>query len=653
MIPSYNRFMLDSPTTSPQVPESGLTPRNELRIATALTVITALGLVAAIILQATGAAGALIGTALVVSYLAGALRPGVTALRELREGQFDIDLLMVTAALAAAAVGEARDGAFLLVLFNLAGLLEDIAMNRTRQAVTALLELRPDEATMLVDGRERLVATAELRPGDIVLVRPGERIPIDGTLLEGFSSVDESSMTGESLPVDKQPGSGVLAGTMNTTGALVIRTDRHSSDTTLARMIRLVTEAQEQKSPSQRFGDWFGQRYAISVLIGSAVFLFIFYLTGLSWSDAMYRAATLLVVASPCAIVISVPAATLSAIAASARRGLLFKGAAGLEDLGSVSAVMFDKTGTLTTGRPAVEEVVSLGVSETELLEAATGLEARSEHPLAEGIMKYGAEQGIEPLPFTDVVALPGSGLRASLDGVDYWAGNERVPAELGVGITTQVTSELKRLQQLGMTAIIVGRGETVLGLIGMADQLRPEAPAFISGLKEVGIERLVMLTGDAEPVALQLAAELGLDQRDVHAGLLPEDKVSRIQALRQEHKVAYIGDGINDAPAVATADVGFAMGGIGSDAAMEAADAVVVADDLRMLPMAFRISEQTNRVLRQNLYFATGIMIVMVIFTLLGRLPLPLGVLGHEGGTLLVVANGLRLLGAGRGTRQ
>lgn len=640
--------MIDT-TTSPRLPQPEPGDAAELRLATALTVLTGAGLLAAVLMQAAGAAQLPVNLALLIAYLAGALRPGLTALRELREGRFDIDLLMVTAALAAAAVGEARDGAFLLVLFNLAGVLEDLAMNRTKRAVTALLELSPDEATLLLDGQERVVATAELRPGDTVLVRPGERIPVDGTLLEGFSAVDESSMTGESLPVEKSPGSALLAGTMNSTGALVIRTEKHSGDTTLARMIRLVTEAQEQKSPSQRFGDWFGQRYAIAVLAGSALGLLAFWLAGMTFADAMYRAATLLVVASPCAIVISVPAATLSAIAASARRGLLFKGAAGLEDLGTVSAVAFDKTGTLTTGRPAVQEVITLSGNEQELLAVATGLEARSEHPLALGIVRYGEEQGAQALGFSDVSALPGSGISATLDGSSYWAGNERVPHELGVELPASAQRGLQRLLNEGMTAVIVGRNDTVLGLIGMADQLRPEAHEFVSGLRLAGVERLVMLTGDAKPVALKLAAELGLDEADVYAGLLPEQKVQVIRELRQEHRVAFVGDGINDAPAVASADVGFAMGGIGSDAAMEAADAVVVSDDLRMLPLALRISQQTNRVLRQNLYFATGIMLLMVVLTLLGRLPLPLGVLGHEGGTLLVVANGLRLLGAGR----
>lgn len=636
--------------------------RRELAWSTLWTSLTLVGLVGGIAAAALGAEPWAVA-AYALAYVAGGGPAGLDALRALRRGRLEIDLLMVLAALAAAAVGEPRDGAILLFLFSLAGTLEERAMGTTRRAVAALMRLRPDTARVLEgDGPaavEREVPAEAVAVGARLRVRPGERVPLDGTVLEGASAVDQAPITGESAPVDKLPGDEVFAGTVNGHGTLVVRVAKAATDSTLARMVRLVTEAQAAKAPSERFSDWFGQRYTVWVLLGTAASLVAFLVAGVAVETALYRAATLLVVASPCAVVISVPAAILSALAASARRGVLFKGGGALEALAEVDTFAFDKTGTLTRGVMRVQDaVVANGAAdESELRRIAAALEAASEHPIARAVVAWASAAGPLPPVADDVTAEPGRGVSGRVDGRRHWAGNRRQLAAQGIALAGNgdLRAALDELEARGHTVVVVGeanhgsRPARVLGWLGVADEVRPHARAALADLRAAGVTRVGVLSGDHAAVAREVAHHLDLAPDDVYADLLPEDKVEHVRRWSESGIVAYVGDGVNDAAALASAQVGIAMGAAGSDVALETADVALLSDDLRRLPEALRLAHAARRVIRQNLAFALSIMGVMVIATFLGRLPLPLGVIGHEGGTLLVVLNGLRLL---RGVR-
>ncbi len=619
--------------------------RKALRINIVLTVVTLIGLLAGVYFQVTEGPLLFEGLSFLVAFLAGGIPAAIGAFQNLLQKKLDIDLLMVLAAIAAALVGEARDGAILLFLFSLAGTLEEYAMGNTKRAVVALMKLRPDEANLEgVGGQMTRVAVEALELGNIVVVKPGERIPVDGSILSGTSAVDQSSMTGESVPVDKDAGDSVFAGTVNGHGVLRVTVEKTASHSTLAQMITLVTEAQAKRSPSERFSDWFGERYTILVLVGSTLALLGFILFGIPYAEAFYKAATLLVVASPCAIVISVPAAILSALAASARRGMLFKGGAALETFAQINIVAFDKTGTLTEGKMRVTKVVPLGVSEHQLMQLAASLEANSEHPIAKSILAHAATFNIAPAMVEKAEAVPGKGLYATIDGHKYFAGNRKMLLESGVAIDTKTEDALALLEAEGKTAVIIGN-TSVLGVIGVSDTVRESAKSTIAALRKSGIKRIVMLTGDHTMVAQAVGKEIGIEPSDIYAELMPADKVAIVEKLRTEGRVSFVGDGVNDAAALATSHVGVAMGTAGSDVALEAADVALLSDDLGALLRARTLSLQANRIIKQNLVFAIGILILMVIVTIFFYLPLPLGVVGHEGGTLLVVANGLRLL--------
>lgn len=624
--------------------------RKELKINAILTTLALVGLAAGVVFQLMDYSVWYWGGAFVLAYLAGGVPSTIVAIKSLLEKSLSINLLMILAALVAAGVGEARDGAILLFLFSLASTLEGYAMGSTKRAVAALMSLRPDEATLKsADGSTKRVSVEELAVGDMVVVRPGERMPADGEVVEGNGAVDQSPITGESVPVDKAPGDTIFAGSVNQQAVMLVRVTTIASHSTLARMIQLVTEAQAKRSPSERFSDWFGQRYTIVVLSLSVLALLGFILFGFPYAEAFYKTATLLVVASPCAIVISVPAAILSALTVSAKGGALFKGGAALEVFGRTKIIAFDKTGTLTQGVMAVTTVKNFSGTEMEVLQLAYALETYSEHPLARSICAYALKKNIQAENISGIKALPGKGIVGMLAGETageiVWAGNRRLADEQGVQLGDDIQESLLKLENEGQTTVLIGQGGALLGAVALSDTLRDTAVSTIEKLKANGVERIVMLSGDTQAVATAIGQKLGLAESDIYGGLLPEDKVQIVEELKKSGTVAFVGDGVNDAPALVTSDVGIAMGTAGSDVAIEAADVALLSYDLTHVVRARTIAGHTNSIIRQNLTFAIGIMFLMVVTTIFWYLPLPLGVIGHEGGTLLVVGNGLRLL--------
>ncbi|MGN6097109.1 MAG: heavy metal translocating P-type ATPase [Bosea sp. (in: a-proteobacteria)] len=616
---------------------------------TVMSGLAVLGMILAVIGTWPPAEGisALRWPGLVLVYAAGGIPAAWSALSALwREHVLDIDLLMVVAAIAAAAVGAPFEGAVLLTLFSISTTLEHQALGRARRAVEALMALRPETAFRKGEGGTVAeVPASKLVVGDVVVLRPGARVPTDGVILHGRGGIDEANITGESMPVSKEPGQQVFEATVNLDGVLDVTVTRTVGDSTIARMIRLVTEAQEAKAPSERFSAWFGQRYTIAVLLGAGLAFAAFYWLGRDWEQALYRAATLLVAASPCAIVISVPAAILSALSAAARGGVLFKGGGALETLAAVETFAFDKTGTLTNGRAAVTCVIALDGEERRFLSLLAGLEAHSEHHVAAAIRREAVANGIEPAKVVDVSSRPSAGIIGHDVFGPIWAGNAHLVAEMGASIDDPAFRELADSSQ---TVVYLGRGATVLGAVSVADEARASSAPALAALRAGGVNRIVMMTGDRRPVALRIGAELGLAPDEVHAEMLPQDKVLQVGDLARDGKVAFVGDGVNDAAALARADVGIAMGAAGSDVALQAADVALLSEDMKKLAEAHRLARRTAAIIRQNLVVAIGAMLVLVTGGLFFDLPLPLAVIGHEGGTVLVVLNGLRLLSDG-----
>jgi Cd2+/Zn2+-exporting ATPase len=581
----------------------------------------------------------------VLAYLTGGTDATRQALADLVRGHVNVDLLMVVAALGAATINAWAEGAVLLALFASSNALEHHALDRTRNAVRALMELSPEVANRIApDGTIAVVPVDELAAGDLVLIRPGERIPADAEVTEGSSAVDQSAITGESIPVEKRVGDALSSGTLNTTGALTARVTRVPSESTLAKIVKMVEEAREQKSRTQRFTDAFEGPYAVGVIAASALLLGGSLLFGADWGDAFYRSMTLLVVASPCALVISTPAATLSGLANAARNGILIKGGNYLEDLGGIHTVAFDKTGTLTLGEPRLTDLVpAAGVSPDELLATVAAVEALSEHPLAHAIVTEASARAVTLPAVTDFAAVPGRGVRGRVGENDVLVGTDALMALGEVAVPEAMHDALERLREDGKTAMLAAAGGRVIGVVAVADTIRPEAARMIADLKQLGVTRTVMLTGDNATVAHAVARQIGID--DVRAGLMPDAKLVEIEHLRREGGVVMIGDGVNDAPALAAADLGVAMGTRGTDVALETADIVLMQDDLHRLPYAIDLSRRTRRTIRVNISFALSVIAVLIVSTLLVGIPLPLGVVGHEGSTVIVVLNGLRLL--------
>lgn len=587
------------------------------------------------------------------------------AFASVRQGRFEIDFLMLVSAAGAAALGEVAEGALLLFLFSVGHALEGYAMGRARRAIEALAELAPKTALVRRGGTGDTVEVpvADLRVGDIVVVRPNMRLAADGFVVAGTSSIDQAPVTGESVPVDKSPvadvaaaaaapelidaAARVFAGTINGAGALEIQVTRLASDSTLARVVRLVAEAQTKTTSTQRFTDRFQRIFVPTILVGVVVLLFAGLVVDEPFTATVYRALAVLVAASPCALAIATPSAVLAAVARAARAGILIKGGAALEELGRVEVLAFDKTGTLTEGRPRIADVVAAaGVDETELLTIAVAVEEQSDHPLAAAIVRDGRERlaGAVVPRAADVRALIGRGIAGSVDGVEVRIGKSELFTDAAQRPPTDLAAEIDRLEQAGRTTMLVRAGERWLGAIGLMDVPRPEASRVVERLGEVGIGNTVMLSGDNQRVADAVAAEVGVAY--ARGDLMPEDKVAEIAALRQRYgRVGMVGDGVNDAPAMAGASVGIAMGAAGSDVALETADVALMADDLTALPFAVTLSRRSARVIKQNLWASLGIVAVLIPATIFG-LGIGPAVLIHEGSTLIVVANALRLLG-------
>jgi Cd2+/Zn2+-exporting ATPase len=584
----------------------------------------------------------------ILAYLAGSWFTAREVWEKLQESVLDIHFLMLAVAAGAAAIGKWGEGATLLFLFSASSALEHYAMDRTQNAINSLLHATPKTATVLAPwGAERNVPVEELTPGMRLLVRPGDLFPVDGDLVKGETAADESNLTGEAIPVDKAPGDPVLAGTLNLNGSVEVLATRAARESALQKIIHLIEHAQRSKAPSQRFTDRFGSRYTYGVLALTTVMFLVWWLalgyapfqSASSQPSAFYRAMTLLVVASPCALVLSIPSAILAAIASGARRGILFRGGAAVEELGEVKIVAMDKTGTLTTGELRVEKVESFPPGrEREVLELAATLDRHSHHPLARAIVRHAKRQGIAPLEIDGVSATFGSGVSAQINGCETRLG-KRAWAQPA---THDSCRNVEAPSIFGVSEVWLNAGE-LCGRLLLHDDVRPESRALVASLKDRGLTTLV-LTGDRKAAADQLARDLALD--DVRAELKPDDKLAIINSFTERgEKIAMIGDGVNDAPGIAAAHVGVAMGARGSDAALEQAEVVLMHDRLENFLAAYKLSLRSRRIIRQNLAISLGVIVTLVAFAVAGAIPLTVGVLGHEGSTLIVVLNSLRLL--------
>jgi heavy metal translocating P-type ATPase len=564
-------------------------------------------------------------------YIAGGWGPAWEGVSALLKPRFEVDLLMVLAALAAAAIGQWFDGALLIVIFATSGALEAVLTERTAESVRSLLEHAPERAVRRADGREEDVDAAALVPGDMVLVRPGERIPADGTVTGGESEVDESTLTGEALPGRKAPGSAVLAGTLNGTGALEVRVSRSSEDTVLARIARQVEEASEAKSKTQLTIERIEQPYSLAVVGATSALIALPLVFGAAFEPTLLRAMTFMIVASPCAIVLATMPPLLAAVALAGRNGVLVKSGLMMERLAEVDAAAFDKTGTLTNGEPEVDRIAVLDGDEARLRNLVASAEVRSEHPIGRVLGRIGPVSPVESF-----AAVPGRGVRARVDGVDVAVGHPVLLEGIDHAATRQAVAEF---EAAGLTVAVVIADGRPLGVIGLTDAVRPEAALAVSDLKAQLGSAPLLLTGDHGSAARRVARAAGIERAEV--ALLPGDKADRLAGTR----TLYVGDGVNDAPALAASHVGVAMGGTGSDLALQAADVVLVGRRLTAVPAAVDLARRARRVARVNLAFAAAVILVLASWDLFGTLPLVLGVAGHELSTVIVGLNGLRLL--------
>lgn len=638
--PSTAPFRPQCTPAVPAVRRTKMLALSEMRWATTSLTFFSLGLTA----QLAGGPPGLWWPLYLSCYAAGGWQPGLAGLRALQDKTLDVDLLMVVAAIGAALIGQVTDGALLIVIFATSGAVEALATARTEDSVRGLLDLAPQTAARVDgDGREVLVKIADLVVGDVVVVRPGERIGADATVIAGASEVDQATITGEPLPVNKGSGDEVFAGTLNGTGSLQIRVDRRAEDFVVARVATLVEAATRTKARTQLFIEKVEQRYSIGMVAATIGVFVVPLLSGELLQRALLRAMTFMIVASPCAVVLATMPPLLAAIANAGRHGVLAKSAVVLERLGAVTQFAFDKTGTLTRGAPEVTEIHCLeqGLGNAELLSLAAAAERSSEHPLASAIVSAARTRGLMLAEVDEFTAHPGRGVTARVDGQVIGVG---APHALLADLDAPVTAAVTAIQVQGHTAVVVTREHRAVGVLAIADQLRPEAEAAVDAARRLTRAVPVLLTGDNEATAGEVAARVGIT--DVRAGLLPDDKVTAVQQLQARgQRLAVVGDGINDAPALAAAHIGIAMGGAGSDLTVQTADAVVVRDDLTTVPTVIALSRRARRIVVANLAIAATCIGALVLWDLLGTLPLPLGVAGHEGSTVIVGLNGLRLL--------
>lgn len=637
--------LLDRPPTARARPGRGARTRAlslpEVRWAAIATALFVAGAVA----HVTGTPPWLWWALYLSCYLSGGWEPALAGWKALRDKTLDVDLLMIVAALGAAAIGQVFDGALLIVIFATSGALEAVLTQRTADSVRSLLDLAPDRATVLDDGRERLVDAAELTPGWVLLVRPGERIGADGTVLAGDSDVDQASITGEPLPVAKHTGDEVFAGTVNGTGVLRVRVDRAAADSVVARIVAMVEQASATKAGAQLFIEKVEQWYSAGVVAATLAVLLVPLAFGAHVQSALLRAMTFMIVASPCAVVLATMPPLLAAMATAGRHGVLVKSAVVMERLAAVTAVAFDKTGTLTRGAPELHDLHCLhpGVDADRLLALAAAAEHPSEHPFARAIVTAAERRDLILSAPTDFDSMPGRGVRATVDGHDIRVGN---PARLlpAAGSSGRIAELVAAAESAGRTAVVVLMDGAPVGVLSVADQLRPAAAEVVPALTRLTGTAPILLTGDNPRAARALAEQVGMS--DVRASLLPEDKVVAVRELESAgHRVAVVGDGVNDAPALAAAHTGIAMGRTGSDLALDTADAVIVRDDLTTVPAVLTLARRAKRVVVANLIIAATFIAVLVVWDLAGNLPLPLGVAGHEGSTVIVGLNGMRLL--------
>ncbi|MEC1626217.1 heavy metal translocating P-type ATPase [Bacillus mojavensis] len=555
----------------------------------------------------------------------------------------NVELLMIFAAVGSALIGYWAEGAVLIFIFSLSGALETYTMNKSSRDLTSLMKLEPEEATLIVNGETKRVPVADIKAGDKIVIKPGERVAADGVIESGSTSLDESALTGESMPVEKDAGDAVYTGTVNRNGSLTVRVTKANEDSLFRKIIKLVESAQNSVSPAQAFIERFENAYVKGVLIVVGLLLFVpHFALGWSWSETFYRAMVFMVVASPCALVASIMPAALSLISNGARNGMLVKGSVFLEQLGSVQMIAFDKTGTVTKGQPAVETVkIAEGYEETEVLEAVYAIEKQSSHPLAQAIAGYAESRGINKSGYISIEETSGFGVMAVVAGAKWKVGKAGfIGEELAAQFLNQSASDI--IQNGQHTIVFVKKDDHIAGCIALKDQIRPEAKEVMDELSRLGI-KTAMLTGDHEDTAQAIAKEAGMTT--VAAECLPDQKVNEVKRLKEEFgTIAMVGDGINDAPALKAADVGIAMGG-GTDVALETADMVLMQNDLKKLVKMCRLSRKMNRIVKQNIVFSLAVICLLICANFLQVMELPFGVIGHEGSTILVILNGLRLL--------